>query len=340
MYCRSRPDCESFGLLWEIEEFSFLREMSKLKGLGPRQDHIRSRLFGTHGKSEWVLILYPNGAEHAYGHVSVYLHALADVYSHIKFSFVLLDRNYEEVPRTKVEHAVHRMAKGSNWGFPKYLTVLDNDNFKNFMHLLDNKIRLKCEIQVYLGVHHGLLEVTKYIGVDKSLSDDVKDVTKHPRLLDASVICGGDVFPASRFILAARSKVILEMLDAPGELKVYVDDIRPEIVRQFVDFVHFDRCLLLESRPVELVDIMDLCILAHRFKIKGLMYKTISEILDSIGANTVLPISQLAETIQSRPLSEAVDAYLRKTSWAREVVEGYKTLKSRQSTVASSVPAT
>jgi len=330
-FCRTRPDCEVFGLLWEIEQFCFVREMSKIKGLGPRQDHIRSRLFGTPGKSEWALIMYPNGATHSFGHVGVYLHALVDIYSHVKFSFALLDRNYEEVPRTRVEHTVHRMAKGSNWGFPKYLSVLDNETFNNFMHLLDDKIRLKCEVQVYLGVHHGLLEATKHMQPDRSLADDIKEFTRHPSLLDASIICGGDVFPASKFVLAARSQVILDLLDDQGELKIYIDDMKPEIAKQFVDFVHSDRCDLLDNRPADLSDVMDLCILAHRFKIKGLIFKTLSEILDSIGTNTVLQISQLAETIRSKPLNEAVNAYLQKASWARDVVDGFKSVKSRLS---------
>jgi len=107
--------------------------------------------------------------------------------------------------------------------------------------------------------------------------------------------------------------------------------MKPEIAKQFVDFVHSDRCDLLDNRPADLSDVMDLCILAHRFKIKGLIFKTLSEILDSIGTNTVLQISQLAETIRSKPLNEAVNAYLQKASWARDVVDGFKSVKSRLS---------
>eukprot|EP00923_Selenidium_pygospionis_P007879 GHVN01013394.1.p1 GENE.GHVN01013394.1~~GHVN01013394.1.p1 ORF type:complete len:212 (+),score=10.51 GHVN01013394.1:132-767(+) len=166
-FCSTKPDTEKTSLLWEIDDFIFLRKMTTVKGLGPRHDHLRSKVFSTPSGLEFCMILYPHGTPHTFGHVGVYIHSLSDIFSHVVFSFVLLDKGYQEVPRTKVDHVVHRLPRGSNWGFPKYLKVIDKEDFTNFIFLLGNKLRIQCEIQasLFVAVRENLKELLVAAGV-------------------------------------------------------------------------------------------------------------------------------------------------------------------------------
>eukprot|EP00923_Selenidium_pygospionis_P007878 GHVN01013393.1.p1 GENE.GHVN01013393.1~~GHVN01013393.1.p1 ORF type:complete len:197 (+),score=5.36 GHVN01013393.1:132-722(+) len=175
-FCSTKPDTEKTSLLWEIDDFIFLRKMTTVKGLGPRHDHLRSKVFSTPSGLEFCMILYPHGTPHTFGHVGVYIHSLSDIFSHVVFSFVLLDKSYQEVPRTKVDHVVHRLPRGSNWGFPKYLKVIDKEDFTNFIFLLGNKLRIQCEIQVYCGISHGLLQTGPHMPKDRTMDQDVKAI--------------------------------------------------------------------------------------------------------------------------------------------------------------------
>eukprot|EP01068_Selenidium_serpulae_P020824 Selendium_serpulae@DN9210_c0_g1_i1.p1 len=237
-FCSTKPDTEKTGLVWEIEDFNFVRKMSTIKGLGPRQDHLRSKVFRTATGLEFCLIVYPHGTPHSFGHVGIYIHSLSDIYSRVIFSFMLLDSRYQEVPRTKVDHAVHRLPRGSNWGFPKYLTVSSKEDFDNFIGLL------------------GLLQVSPHMPKDRKISDDVQDLMKattlkkiaqeqqsavgdktksnemNSRVADITVVCGDATrVPASSFLLCARSPVIRHLLVTnPDNDEIVLDEEVPSRV--------------------------------------------------------------------------------------------------------------
>lgn len=338
-YCATKPDTETTGLLWEIDDFNFIRRMTTIKGLGPRQDHLRSKVFSTASGLEFCLVIYPHGTPHTFGHVGMYLHSLSDVFSHVTFSFVLLDKRFNEVPKTKVDHAVHRLPRGSNWGFPRYLTVTNEEDFTNFIGLLGGKLRLKCDVQVYCGVTHGLLRSSPHLPKERKMFEDIcdmltsleqrktdKDTALARRLKDFSLVCvGGERVKCSSLVLSSRSKVFCDMLCEDPTLAEYEleEDASVFVVQQFVDFAHFDRCELLETRPIELGDLSALCILAHAFEFEGLMYATVLEVIQNISPETILPISDVAGAIDSKALDTAVTTFFNQSRLIKDIRRGH-----------------
>eukprot|EP00918_Siedleckia_nematoides_P022664 GHVU01048806.1.p1 GENE.GHVU01048806.1~~GHVU01048806.1.p1 ORF type:complete len:273 (-),score=38.71 GHVU01048806.1:664-1407(-) len=247
--------------------------MAKANGLGDRQDHLRSKSFGHDGKQQWCLILYPYGTSQTYGHVGVYLHALEDVHAHVIFSISALDNIYEDVPGTKVEHSVNKIPKATNWGFPKYLTVLDSEDFKKFMSCFNDKFRIKCEVKVFLGITQGPPNGLQFQPGVTTLADDVKAFCARDEAKNVVVAAGGQDFRASKVALQARCKAIGAALQDIIHPVIEIADCSGSIVANFLQYLHNDRCALLEKKPVEFQEVVELFILAHRYEFTVSMNK-------------------------------------------------------------------
>eukprot|EP01068_Selenidium_serpulae_P000178 Selendium_serpulae@DN10264_c0_g1_i1.p1 len=142
------------------------------------------------------------------------------------------------------------------------------------------------------------------------------------RVADITVVCGDATrVPASSFLLCARSPVIRHLLVTnPDNDEIVLDEEVPSrVIKEFVAYCHFDKCELLLNRPIDLLDLSILCMMANTYNFEGLLHATLSEIIRSISADTILPISDIAASINSKALNDAIAAFLSNSKVSREI---------------------
>lgn len=67
---------------------------------------------------------------------------------YLKFSLTIVDIEGTEVPGTRVQQAIQSVESGSFWGFPKYLTVLDEADLARFLNALGGCLRLHVTVEL------------------------------------------------------------------------------------------------------------------------------------------------------------------------------------------------
>eukprot|EP00914_Ancora_sagittata_P022362 GHVO01044524.1.p1 GENE.GHVO01044524.1~~GHVO01044524.1.p1 ORF type:complete len:399 (+),score=56.38 GHVO01044524.1:30-1226(+) len=150
LMCRTTAHVEEIIYVWEVEGFSALRKLSKLKAL-PAKDRIFSPTFGSSEYGTWYGALLPYGDRESGRHVSLYLFGDQPEKRVAEFSMVVLDRHGEPILDTLLtEEATLFTAEHCSWGWHEFLTAENDSDVEQY--LTHDTLRVRITVCVYAAV--------------------------------------------------------------------------------------------------------------------------------------------------------------------------------------------
>ncbi|PFH36780.1 BTB/POZ domain-containing protein [Besnoitia besnoiti] len=327
---------------WEVKDFLDLREMAQNE-LTDGCTRLESTTF-----HDFALWLFPNGQKQ---HSSVNSIDISLMYRGskdfvvAKWSACFLDEEDQPVPRTRLGDPLKKYFRG---GDGRRFSYSPSDaSIQKW--LVDGALRVRCEIQIAMELTSSrpLRDASK--AASSSFKQDIVKYCERDQTRDISVVCGKEAYRASRFMLAARSEVLQAMLEGrfkeATESEIKFEDLPPHITKQMLDFIHYDRCSLLEgsnkacknvNKIKKINDILLLFAAADKYDIKGLGDLCQDALIQSMDHHTIADIMVFAEQISSQKLLQAGQNYLQHTNaWTL-----WQALRGSASTAPFPVPAT
>ncbi|KAL6659089.1 hypothetical protein ACP70R_003129 [Stipagrostis hirtigluma subsp. patula] len=308
------------------------------KGLGAG-NFIRSAAFAV-GGYDWCLRYYPDGSTKEDGYVAVLLELLSD----------------KSEVRALYSFALVRETTESQWSWnteaPVFFSTMDTSKKKNALgktrfkkraeleesvYLCNDRIVVECEITVIKPPL--VTETTTASTVQVPPSDilgNFKKLLETEKGVDVGFSVKGEIFPAHKLVLAARSSVFMaQFYGHVGDNNrnyITIEDMQPDVFKALLHFVYTDTLpttddLLDCSDNKELV--VHLMVAADRYAIERL--KKICEhiLCKSLDAATVANTLCLADQHNCRMLKDACIEYMNSLDRLDEVVasQGYQHIK-------------
>ncbi|GAB2266427.1 BTB/POZ and MATH domain-containing protein 2 [Dionaea muscipula] len=220
--------------------------LSKGTGIGR---YITSEVFNVGGYS-WAIYFYPDGKspEDNAAYVSLFI-ALASEGTDVRalFELKLLDQSGNE--RHKVHSHFERALesgpyslkyRGSMWGYKRFFkrNLLEASDY-----LKDDCLLIECKV----GVVKTQTEGPKLYTISVPLSDMGQQFGKlleSQKGTDVSFEVDGEIFPAHKLVLAARSPVFRAQLFGPMKEKnmqcIKVEDMEAPVFKALLHFIYWD----------------------------------------------------------------------------------------------------
>jgi hypothetical protein len=175
----------------------------------------------------------------------------------------------------------------------------ENDIFRCSFSPYDPKIKdFKKNITIICKIKscHGVLNIIEPEPILKSIpiiSTLTKDLTAAKKNSDFTIKVDDVQFPINTFILAARSDVFsrlfsTEMIER-AESVLHIEDVKPEVVEEFIYYIYNDTTSKLKLFPLELY------IIADKYNVKGLKMLAEEELINTMSVNNVLSILFVAD---------------------------------------------
>ncbi|EPT27628.1 BTB/POZ domain-containing protein [Toxoplasma gondii TgCatPRC2] len=311
---------ETVTYTWEVKDFVDLREMAQNE-LTDGCTRLESTTF-----HDFALWLFPNGQKQ---HSSVNSIDISLMYRGskdfvvAKWSACFLDEEDQPVPRTRLGDPLKKYFRG---GDGRRFSYSPSDaSIQKW--LVDGALRVKCEVQIAMELTSSRPLRGSGKTADNSFKQDIVKYCERDETRDVSINCGKEVYRASRFMLAARSEVLQAMLEGKfkeaSESEINFEELSPHIAKQILDFIHYDRCSLLEGSPKagkdgdkrkRIHDILQLFAAADKYDIKGLGDLCQDALIQNMDHYTIADIMVFAEQISSQKLLQAGQTYLQYTN--------------------------
>ncbi|XP_058083960.1 BTB/POZ and MATH domain-containing protein 2-like [Magnolia sinica] len=282
---------------------------SLLKGIGIGK-YIPSETF-TVGGYNWAIYFYPDGKsiEDNAAYVSLFI-ALASDGTDVRalFELTLLDQSGKE--RHKVHSHFGRTLesgpytlkyRGSMWGYKRFFkrTVLETSDY-----LKDDCLSVHCSVGVVMSHTEGPKIYT--IAVPPSnIGEHFGQLLESGKGTDVNFDVDGEIFPAHKLVLAARSPVFRAQLFGPmkdrNTQSIKVEDIEAPVFKALLHFIYWDdlpdlqELTGLNSKWASTLMAQHLLAAADRYGLERLRLLCEVKLCDEVAINTVATTLALAE---------------------------------------------
>ncbi|KAJ8898660.1 hypothetical protein K2173_004694 [Erythroxylum novogranatense] len=281
--------------------------LSKGRGIGK---YNASDTFNVGGYS-WAIYFYPDGksVEDNEEYVSLFI-ALASEGTDVRalFELTLLDQSGKE--RHKVHSHFGRTLesgpytlkyRGSMWGYKRFFkrTLLEMSDY-----LKDDCLQVHCSVGVVRSHTEG--PKTYSIAVPPSnMGQQFGELLESGKGNDVNFEVNGEVFPAHRLVLAARSPVFRAQLFGPmrdqNTQLIKVEDMEAPVFKALLHFIYWDSLPDMEdltglnSKWASTLMSQHLLAAADRYALDRLRLLCESNLCEDVAINTVATTLALAE---------------------------------------------
>ncbi|KAK9084026.1 hypothetical protein Scep_030497 [Stephania cephalantha] len=313
------------------------------KGIGVGK-YIASEMF-TVGGYEWAIYFYPDGksAEDNGGYVSLFI-ALASEGTDVRalFELTLMDQSGKE--RHKVHSHFGRALesgpytlkyRGSMWGYKRFFkrTLLETSDY-----LKDDCLSVHCSV----GVVKSQTEGPKVYSIEvppSNISEHFGKLLESGKGTDVNFEVDGEIFPAHKLILAARSPVFRAQLFGPMKDKntelVKVDDMDASVFKALLHFIYCDSLPGMQeltgssSKWASTLMSQHLLAAGDRYGLERLRLLCEAKLCEDVAINTVANTLALAEQHHCFHLKAVCLKYVASPENLRAVMqtEGFEYLK-------------
>ncbi|KAI3423204.1 uncharacterized protein J3R85_011161 [Psidium guajava] len=265
----------------------------------------------TVGGYQWAIYFYPDGksVEDNAAYVSLFI-ALASEGSDVRalFELTLLDQSGKE--RHKVHSHFGRALesgpytlkyRGSMWGYKRFFkrSLLETSDY-----LKDDTLSVHCIV----GVVRSHTEGPKIFSIPvppSTIGQDFGKLLDSGKGADVSFEVDGEVFPAHKLVLAARSPVFRAQLYGPmkdqNTKHIRVEDMEPSVFKALLHFIYFDslpdlqELTGLDSKWASTLMSQHLLAAADRYGLDRLRLLCEANLCQDVAINTVATTLALAE---------------------------------------------
>jgi speckle-type POZ protein len=295
------------GSVTAMHEF-VVTSFSLIDGMGTGK-FVSSATFTVAGR-DWNIRLYPDGSStEQKGYVSVFLYFLkGEIGVRVKFtiSLCLVDKG-DQVSETKTQYNTFDSCVG--WGWFKFI------NKSELQELLqpykDDSFTIKCVLTVMDKPQTEDVSTGTVIVPESNLHQDLSRMLKNGEGADVTFSVCGQLFPAHKWMLAARSMVFkAEFFGAMKEKDaqcIKIDDVEPAIFEALLRFVYTDSlpddCGDAESSNN--VAMQHLLVAADRYGLDRLRIMCEEKLCRDIDVETVAITLLLAEQHHCAQLKDA-----------------------------------
>jgi len=297
-WCASAPDGESTShkFLFSIEQFSRRKECD-LQFIESTQFALKIK----NKKIKWILQVYPAKKSDLMSHVVVKL--LKDDYD----SFTVT-ANFDIFILDKDNNRVHEQ--------PSSTIQVDGKRAEASIDLIRRSLLLASEYQLLpgdclrIGCDIMILQEYKLVSSQNSTAQlemqdrmvyDFKNMYEDGLLADCKIICGDEIFPCHRAILAARSEVFKAMLSSEWEesstSSIEISDLSSETIENTLEYIYTGQ-IELHYNP------LDLYKAAHKYLLEDLKTWCEDKMCGSINADNVVERLVLAVDYQMSRLKK------------------------------------
>ncbi|KAK3407330.1 BTB/POZ and MATH domain-containing protein 2 [Eucalyptus grandis] len=265
----------------------------------------------TVGGYQWAIYFYPDGksVEDNAAYVSLFI-ALASEGSDVRalFELTLLDQSGKE--RHKVHSHFGRTLesgpytlkyRGSMWGYKRFFkrSLLETSEY-----LKDDTLSVHCIV----GVVRSHTEGPKIFSIPvppSSIGQDLGKLLESGKGADVSFEVDGEVYPAHKLVLAARSPVFRAQLYGPmkdqNTKQIRVEDMEPSVFKALLHFIYFDslpdlqELTGLDTKWASTLMSQHLLAAADRYGLDRLRLLCEANLCQDVAINTVATTLALAE---------------------------------------------
>ncbi|KAF8006547.1 hypothetical protein BT93_K0755 [Corymbia citriodora subsp. variegata] len=265
----------------------------------------------TVGGYQWAIYFYPDGksVEDNAAYVSLFI-ALASEGSDVRalFELTLVDQSGKE--RHKVHSHFGRTLesgpytlkyRGSMWGYKRFFkrSLLETSEY-----LKDDTLSVSCIV----GVVRSHTEGPKIFSIPvppSSIGQDFGKLLDSGKGADVSFEVDGEVFPAHKLVLAARSPVFRAQLYGPmkdhNTKQIRVEDMESSVFKALLHFIYFDslpdlqELTGLDTKWASTLMSQHLLAAADRYGLDRLRLLCEANLCQDVAINTVATTLALAE---------------------------------------------
>ncbi|XP_047083775.1 BTB/POZ and MATH domain-containing protein 2-like [Lolium rigidum] len=286
---------------------------SLTKGLGNGK-FIKSESFHI-GGHRWFMQYYPNGrCSDDAGWISIVLHLDQTDVKEVKaqFNISLLDQHGKAVKShsTSSQLLCDFKATGEKWGYNEFIK---SNELEESAYLKDDVFRVRCDLTVVKEIVTEL--ITPAVIVPPS------DIHHHLAHLfsvgegsDVTFEVGGQMFPAHRYILAARSSVFRAELLGPMKentaTHIQISDMEARVFRALLHFIYADSLPEMDENDTAAAMAQHLLVAADRYNMERLRLICEEKLCNYLCKSTVATTLVLAEQHGCSALKNACFKFL------------------------------
>ncbi|RCV39112.1 hypothetical protein SETIT_8G197500v2 [Setaria italica] len=315
-----------------------IRCYSAIKAAGNNK-YIRSGNFNIGGHS-WYITYYPSGYDDdSVGFMSLFLYldeAATDhavVNARLKFS--LLDHQGKPDSAYSKDHGQIMSFKSApapvGWGYTRFLkTDAVWEGSKHFKH---DRFIIRCDVTVFLAIRTEAATRQAVAVPPSDLHKALAELLSKGEGADVTFDVDGELFPAHRNVLGARSSVFKAELFGSMKEKmaapVVIRDMESYVFKALLHFIYTDSLPAMEAGE-EIVMAQHLLVAADRYDLKRLKSICENKLCGRVTKRTAMTTLVLAEQHGCRGLKEACFAYLLSLGSLKAVMDtdGYDHLRS------------
>uniref|UniRef100_A0A0K0F3J7 Speckle-type POZ protein-like (inferred by orthology to a human protein) n=1 Tax=Strongyloides venezuelensis TaxID=75913 RepID=A0A0K0F3J7_STRVS len=297
----NQTDINNFKYKYTIENFSLRPEKTGEKIISP------TFIIGDKERSEWCLLVYPNGDEEdSKGFISVYLTLLKPDKAKAKYKFSILNNKKEE-ENVKFVTESEDFVKDMGLGFPQFVKRDFLLNESNGL-LNNNKLTIQCEAYIsdLKTENHDNPQTSMNISIPQSkLSFDYGNLYDSSSFYDCVIKVEDTEIKAQKAILATRSPAFHDIFSSASDESqtniIEIKDFNVEVVEKMLKFIYNDEVSDIEDMANEIFEI------ANEYKLDRL--KAISEqsMCDSLTIDNVLERFALSDKYPTERLKECCE---------------------------------
>ncbi|KAL6659090.1 hypothetical protein ACP70R_003130 [Stipagrostis hirtigluma subsp. patula] len=306
------------------------------RGIGAGR-FLRSAAFAV-GGYDWCLRYYPDGCFGEDGHVAVFLELLSDrCEARALYGFTLVEttsgtRSSWETEAPELFTTMDTSKERRNvLGVPRFMEMTELEQF-----LCDDCLVIECDVTVIRPPMAAETAMILNVQMPPSdISDSFGKLLETEKGADVAFSVNGEVFPAHKIVLAARSPVFMAEFYGPvGENNrkcIAIEGMQPPVFKALLHFVYTDSLPVMDdldcSDNNEMV--MHLLVAADRYAIQRLKLICESILCKSLDIETVATTLCLADQHNCRKLKDACIEYMNSLDRHDKVVasQGYQHLK-------------
>ncbi|CAN6229626.1 unnamed protein product [Urochloa humidicola] len=259
---------------------------------------VSSATFSVGGR-DWNIRLYPDGSRtEDKGYISVFLYFLkGEIGARVKFSLslCLVDKD-DQVSQTDT-HTFDSI--GGTWGWFEFIK---KSMLQELLPPEDDSFTIKCVLTVMDDPHTEGVSISTVTVPQPKLRQDLTHMLKNGEGADVTFNVGGQLFPAHKCMLAARSMVFKAELFGPMKEKdaqcIKVDDMEPTIFEALLYFVYTDSLPDDCTADSSNVAMQHLLVAADRYGLDRLRLMSEAKLCQDIDVQTVATTLVLGKTEQ------------------------------------------
>ncbi len=124
---------------------------------------------------------------------------------------------------------------------------------------------------------------------EKEVTSSLISMLEEKKNTDFKIICGKEVIPCHRLIIASRSKILETLSSKKGKAEIKLEDCNPETAKEFLHFLYTNK---VSSGDCE--TLMSLLPLAKKFEIPALRHQCSEKLVSGLDIENVTAVSKAA----------------------------------------------